>query len=648
MHRYPWPVLALIALAYAVALHRLEAQSIWFDEGWSAFAATRASLLATASADPTNPPLYYILLGLSTRAAGDGPFALRWFSAVWGIIAIPLAYQLARRLADRRAGLWTAFLVAVSPLLAWASREARMYTLLAVLVLVAALAWHRLRAAGAARGGRAATPSAAPATGFRAAPAAWLALLGAELGLLYAHNTGPVAALWLNAVTVVAWVADRRAAVAELRPAPSAWLIGQIVVVALWLPYLVTRYAALLGANQAVSATSVPDPAFLGRVWQVPWTGPWWMVGQEPVVTASAFVILGLALVARPWRHPGARWLLLHVALLLGGMLGGLWILRNELHGRYLVLLTPLLLAAIGIGMAGIRQPTLRWLACGVFTLNAVVAVHLATTRPGYGHEDVRGMVEHYAERLDGDATVLAWSYADRYDLAYYWDRLGVPARRVTLPEGADVDAILPLLPRHGAVAINVWFAQRADYRGMLECVLGNGRSDEPEVYTTAGMTSLEYRDIALDPPDRVPVAGRIGEARLVEAGSIPAAEADRALCLPVTIELAGPSASELQAAMIVTDAAGRELAHADAIFAQADQRTSNQVDPGARLTAWPLLRLPGATPPGRYPVAMRVYDQANLSGHDVLDASGRALGKDFPLGTWIVPAPADQGAQRP
>jgi hypothetical protein len=69
------------------------------------------------------------------------------------------------------------------------------------------------------------------------------------------------------------------------------------------------------------------------------------MVGQEPVVVGLAAVILVLAVVAAPWRQAGGRWMLVHAALLLGGMLLGLAILKNEFHGRYLVMLAPLVLA---------------------------------------------------------------------------------------------------------------------------------------------------------------------------------------------------------------------------------------------------------------------------------------------------------------
>lgn len=649
MRRLPWPVVASIVLASAISLHRLGDQSIWFDEGWSAFAAARPTLWGAITADPTNPPLHYALLHLWVRVAGDDPFTLRWLSAAFGVVTVPLAYRLARRLAGARAGRVAALLVAVSPLVGWAAREARMYTLLAALSLAAALAWHRLReggraAAGAGDHGR----SVRPAGPVRRR--AWLVLWLAEISLLYAHNTGPVAALWLNAVTIVAWVVDRAGGRPGRRLAWGmwwrTWWIGQFAVAALWAPWLFARFVDLPGANRAVAATSALDWDLAWRIWQAPWTGPWFMAGREPALAALSAAILAVVVLARPWRQPGARWALLHAGVLLAALLAGLRALGNELHGRYLVMLAPLWLVAVAIGVAGARRRLWRTLACAVFVVDGLAAAHLMTDRPGYGHDDARAMVEYYADALGDGDTVLAWSYADRFDLAYYWDRLDAEARRVTLPEGADLEAVVPLLPARGDVALNVWFAQRADYRGMLGCVLEHGARRPPETFTVHGMTSLLFRDLALDVPRMGPAGGAFEVARVTalgrslgEPGGGPGGEGevanlavDQALCLPVEIELARPVPADLQAALIARDAPGREVAHADAVFAQADQRTATQVAPGARLAAFPLVRLPAGAPAGAYTLWLRVYDATQMSGYDVVGG-----GKELLLGVWAV-----------
>lgn len=610
-----WLLIALIVLAAAARLYRIQTQSIWFDEGWSAYAAVQPTLAAAIAADPTNPPLYYLLLNIAARGFGDSTFALRWFSALAGLLVMPLVYRLGCRLFDTRAGVWSAFLAGFSPLLWWASQEARMYTLLAVLVTAAALAFHRLLE--------------------RPARWVWAALWAAEVALLYAHNTGPVAALWLNAAALLAWALYRR-------PNWRLWLAGQVVVGLLWLPWFITRFLLLQEANSAVTSAPPLDAALLARMWESLWAGSWSLVGQETVVSALAAALLVLALLLIPWRKPAARWLVGHAALLSGGLLLGLAILGNDLHGRYLVMVTPLLLAAIGAGLGGLR---LRWSApaAGFFLAAFVAAVFFVTTGPAYQHDDVRGMVRYYADALAEDDTVLAWSYADRYDLWYYWERLGVKARRVTLPEGADLETVLPLLPESGDVALNIWYTQRADYRGMMGCLLANGTINPPEVFTVYGMSSQLYRASALNLPELRPFEAISGPARVVAVGGLPSTTADRALCLPVQITLLQDLDADLKAAIIVQNGLGWEVARADAIFADAAQRTGSALPVGSALAAYPLLRLPYGAPPGQYPVLLRLYDeQARPSGYELSPAPGARAVLDLPLGVWEIVPGAD------
>lgn len=194
-------VIMVLLLAAATRLYPIQSQSIWFDEGWSAYAAIQPTVQTAIDSDKTNPPLYYVIVNLAARGFGDSEFALRWVSLAFGLLTTALAYQLGQQLFGGRAGAMAALLSACSPLLWWAAQEARMYTLLATLVLLCALMWHRLiiphRHGGSWH--------------WRW----WWVLWGAELALLYAHNTGPVVAVWLNTVTVIAFVSHWRKSIAS-------------------------------------------------------------------------------------------------------------------------------------------------------------------------------------------------------------------------------------------------------------------------------------------------------------------------------------------------------------------------------------------------------------------------------------------------
>jgi 4-amino-4-deoxy-L-arabinose transferase-like glycosyltransferase len=621
--RFFWVLVGVLLVAAAARTWNIRSQSIWFDEGWSAYAAVQPSLAAAVAADPTNPPLYYVLLNGFVAGAGDSELALRWFSLLLGVLGIALVYQLGRRLFDRRAGFAAALLAAFSPLLWWASQEARMYTLLAVLVLVAALAWHELlRDAKRTRFSR-----------------AWWLLWGSELALLYAHNTGPVIVLWLNAVTLLAWVTGRRLR----RPDWRVWIAGQIAVALLWSPWLVTRFILLGAANSALFTPPEWGFPLFGQLWQALWAGPWGMVGAEAALPWLALAALAVALVLIPWRKAAGRWLVAHTLLLTVALLLGLTVLGNHVHGRYLVMIAPLPLVAIGAGIARIPK---RYIQAGLLAGFAGIFIFnvIAAQNPAYGHDDARSMTQYYADTLTARDSVLAWSYADRYELSYYWERLGVTARRVILPEGADFDTVLPLLPESGDVALNIWYTQRADYRGMMRCLLSSGTRTAPESFTVYGMSTDLYRSPALHLPELRPVDNRFTVADVdLLGGFLAEATAEQAVCLPLEITLTQPVGGELKAAVTVRNGLGWEVAHSDAVFATANQRTADSVSPGARLAAYPLLRLPVGAPPGDYTVLVRLYDSVTMpSGYDALAETGTSAGKDTPIGTWTVIPGAD------
>ena len=91
---------------------------------------------------------------------------------------------------------------------------------------------------------------------------------------------------------------------------------------------------------------------------------------------------------------------------------------------------------------------------------------------------------------------------------------MGVQARRIELPEGADaaqvVDLLNPFLPPDESVRVerSVWFMQGADARGMLPCLLGQGQAAPDETFIVNGLASTGYRlQGPRQLPDFAPVA---------------------------------------------------------------------------------------------------------------------------------------------
>jgi hypothetical protein len=616
-------LVVLILFAFLTRIWAIGEQSLWFDEAWSAYAAAQPSFVDAANADSTNPPLYYALLNGYTSFAGDSEFSLRLFSLLAGILVIPLVCQLGLRLFNQRVALVSAVISAVMPLLWWASREARMYTLIAVFALICALSFHTLL--------------------NKPKRTAWIALWAAELALLHTHNTGPIVVLWLNIGVVIAWASRR----SFRHPNWRIWLAGQVVVGLLWLPYFANRFLLLPEANSALGQTVQFSGQFLFSLWQAFWITPWERILFADENGLAIFALLVLTVAFIPYRKSGVRWLLMHSLIWIGGIVVGLFVLGNELHGRYLVIAAPFVAILIGTAASSPRRVWLQAvcliLPIAFFTVNLVY-----NDAPEYRRDDARGMARYYAETLGEDDSVLAWSYADRYDLAYYWEREEVTAQRITLPEGADYADIAPLLPDSGDVALNIWYTQRADYRGMLDCLLSAGTVNVPDEFTTYGMTSRLYRQPEFSFPDLERFSTNIlvngtPAAQVIRAAVPPAQRPDQAVCLPIQLTLQSPIPSDLKAAVIVTNDLGDEIARADAPFATANQRTSSSADAGEMLTAYPLIRLPVGTPPGEYAVWLRVYDENDEpSGYPLTSLTSIIVGRDVLLGTWTALPGAD------
>lgn len=207
-------LIALLLLAFALRLHRLGADSLWYDEGVSALLAAKPLPAMWAhTAGDIHPPLYYALLHLWTGLAGRSEFALAFLSLWFGMAALPLAAQIGRRLYGPSAGLLAAFLVAISPFAIWYAQEVRMYTLGSfLLLLLLALSLALLR-----------RPRPRPALFVGIALLAALALW-----TLY-YSAFALLALNLFLIPWLFWRAQAR-----LWP----WLLAQAAALALYLPWL--------------------------------------------------------------------------------------------------------------------------------------------------------------------------------------------------------------------------------------------------------------------------------------------------------------------------------------------------------------------------------------------------------------------------
>lgn len=135
---------ALTLGALLLRLIDLGAPGFWFDEAYTHLIARLPAPTAWQAllVDGVHPPLHYAIARAVVWLDG-GEFALRVPSALAGALAVPVAFALGRRWFDGRTAWLTAALLAVSPFHLWHSRDARMYSLLALLSAGAMLAYAR-------------------------------------------------------------------------------------------------------------------------------------------------------------------------------------------------------------------------------------------------------------------------------------------------------------------------------------------------------------------------------------------------------------------------------------------------------------------------------------------------------------------------
>lgn len=144
---------AIVAAGVVLRFWDLGAQSYHHDEVITAARVLPGSIgrvLHQVKVSESTPPLYYLLAHWWGGVFGFHEAGLRSLSALFGAATIPVAYLAGTELHSRRAGLITAAIVALNPMLIWYSQEARSYALL--VLLCAASLWLLLRALRTCRG----------------------------------------------------------------------------------------------------------------------------------------------------------------------------------------------------------------------------------------------------------------------------------------------------------------------------------------------------------------------------------------------------------------------------------------------------------------------------------------------------------------
>jgi 4-amino-4-deoxy-L-arabinose transferase-like glycosyltransferase len=135
-------VLAIVLAAAVLRVFQLGRTSLWYDEVVTMRLARTESVAALLKLldeiDATRAPLHPVLLQSWVALFGPSDVSGRAFSCLCGILTVALVYWVGLQAFDRATGFSACWLCALSPLLIYYSREARMY---ALLVLITCVGW---------------------------------------------------------------------------------------------------------------------------------------------------------------------------------------------------------------------------------------------------------------------------------------------------------------------------------------------------------------------------------------------------------------------------------------------------------------------------------------------------------------------------
>jgi mannosyltransferase len=138
----PWLTIGTAFVLFLAVLVRFATVSpLWLDEAQTvAIARLPLGDLAEGLRHDGAPPLFYAMLHVWMGVFGEGDLAVRFLPGLFGVAALPLAWVAGRRLGGPAVAWSALILLAASPFAVRYATEARMYSLVVVLVLVGYLA----------------------------------------------------------------------------------------------------------------------------------------------------------------------------------------------------------------------------------------------------------------------------------------------------------------------------------------------------------------------------------------------------------------------------------------------------------------------------------------------------------------------------
>ena len=131
-----WLSLAVIILGFSLRICNLGAFGFWVDEaatGYISRLSVKDIVIYTKDHAYEHPPVYYVILHLWLRIAGDTEWLSRFFAVFWGTLTLAVAFSVFIKLASPLLSTFSLFYLALNPFHLAYTQENRMYAWLSFL-----------------------------------------------------------------------------------------------------------------------------------------------------------------------------------------------------------------------------------------------------------------------------------------------------------------------------------------------------------------------------------------------------------------------------------------------------------------------------------------------------------------------------------
>lgn len=415
-HRETTAPAVIATLAAITFLWQLGSSSLFVDEALSLNLTDGdlGHLVSGLRELETSPPAYSFILNAWVALVGSREDAIaRLPSAVAAVGVAVIVWRLGLLVAGRRSALAAGLVAAASPLLLEYAQQARPYALLA---LMSSLTGMCALEAERRTSGR------------------WLALSCVAAG----------AALWLHytALLVVLplalWIVVRTP---FSRSSKAAFCAVQVVAWVVWVPLLIEQFQAhpegglgesgRLSRSHAARVLAAPfDTRYTERVGIAQAFG---------VVVMVAAVIMLIDRLRRD-RRPDLELVLALAVVGPLGLLAGAVLGKDLLVTRYVVVVAPFMIVAVGVAVATARTALLGAALVGLALVVAVLGT-LGTHRQESFFPDTREAVQRVVSGLrPGDLIVQAPSFGVLYTFDYYARRRLPTSVPIVVPGDPRID----------------------------------------------------------------------------------------------------------------------------------------------------------------------------------------------------------------